>query len=132
MASQAIRRLPHASPVTRCKARLSAERPPSRLVPQATVEVDRDGVLCPLDARCDACLRLISLSMRTPAALYPDWLSQNLSLLAPNRLKRWQANAEIVVLSLVALNRLAMSKSIELDAVRPVCGAPFSALALAR
>ena len=34
--------------------------------------------------------------------------------------------------SFVARNRLAMSKSIELDAVRPVCGAPFSALALAR
>ena len=132
MASQAIRRLPHASPVTRCKARLSAERPPSRLVPQATVEVDGDGVLCPIDASCDVDLRLTYLRGDAPAALYPDWLSQNLSLLAPNRLKRWQAKTEIVVLSLVALNRLAMSKSIELDADRVVCGAPSSALALAQ
>ena len=132
MPAHATRILPHASPVTRCKARLSAERPPSRLVPQATVEVDGDGVLCPIDASCDVDLRLTYLRTDMPAALYPDWLSLNLSLLAPNRLKRWQAKTEIVVLSLVALNRLAMSKSIELDAVRPVCGAPFSALALAR
>ena len=132
MPAHATRILPHASPVIRCKARLSAERPPSRLVPQATVEVDDDGVLCPLDASCDVDLRLTSLRTNMPAALYPDWLSQNLSLLAPNRLKSWQANAENVDSSFVARNRLAMSKSIELDAVRPVCGAPFSALALAR
>ena len=80
MASQAIRRLPHASPVTRCKARLSAERPPSRLVPQATVEVDADGVLCPLDASCDIDLRLTSLRADTRTALCPDLLSENLSL----------------------------------------------------
>ena len=132
MASQAIRRLPHASPATRCKARLSAERPPSRLVPQATVEVDGDGVLCPIDASCDVDLRLTYLRVDAQNALYPDWLSQNLSLLAPNRLKRWQAKTEIVVLSLVALNRLAMAKLIELDTLLMVRGTPLSALALAR
>jgi hypothetical protein len=43
------------------KARLCAERCPLPLVPQATVEVDDDGVLCPLDASCDIDLRLTSL-----------------------------------------------------------------------
>ena len=53
MASHAVRRFPHASPVAPSKARLSAERCPLRHIPLVNVEADLDGVLCPLDARCD-------------------------------------------------------------------------------
>ena len=81
MPAHATRILPHASPVTRCKARLSAERCPLPLFPQATVEVNQDGDLCPLDARCDVYLRLTSLRMRLGAVLYPDLSPENTPLL---------------------------------------------------
>ena len=81
MTSHAIRSLPHASPVPRCKARLSAERCPLPLVPQATVEVDQDSLLCPLDTRCDVYLRLSSLRADVCAALCPDLSPENTPLL---------------------------------------------------
>ena len=82
MPAHATRILPHASPVTRCKARLSAERCPLPLFPQATVEVNQDGDLCPLDARCDVYLRLTSLSAPPAAALYRDLSPENTPVLA--------------------------------------------------